>query len=84
MRTTSAGTFLDVAARLDYLVELGCNAIQLLPILEFETPTSLGYNGTDLYSPEVPYCVTPDELDWRLAQIDEMLARFRKPSITKA
>ncbi|MEZ2311975.1 hypothetical protein AB6809_35875 [Paraburkholderia sp. RCC_158] len=55
-----------------------------MPIREFETSTSLDHNGTDLYSTEMLYCVTADELDWRLAQNNAMLARFRKPSITKA
>jgi 1,4-alpha-glucan branching enzyme len=84
VRATRGGTFLDVASRLDHLVGLGVNAIQLLPIQEFETPNSLGYNGSDLYSPEMAYCVTPDELDWRLAEINGALARLRKPPLTKA
>jgi 1,4-alpha-glucan branching enzyme len=83
VRATRGGTFLDVAAKLDYLVGLGFNAIQLLPIQEFETPNSLGYNGTDLFSPEIPYCATSDELDWRLAQVNAALAGIDKPGLTK-
>jgi 1,4-alpha-glucan branching enzyme len=48
----SDGSFFDVIQRVPYLAALGVNAIELLPIQEFPTTFSLGYNGTDLYSPE--------------------------------
>ena len=46
------GSFFDVIQRVPYLATLGVNAVELLPIQEFPTTFSLGYNGTDLYSPE--------------------------------
>jgi 1,4-alpha-glucan branching enzyme len=46
------GRFFDVIQRVPYLADLGVTAIELLPIQEFPTTFSLGYNGTDLYSPE--------------------------------
>jgi 1,4-alpha-glucan branching enzyme len=46
------GSFFDVVQRVPYLADLGVNAIELLPIQEFPTSFSMGYNGTDLYSPE--------------------------------
>jgi 1,4-alpha-glucan branching enzyme len=46
------GSFFDVIQRVPYLAALGVNAVELLPIQEFPTTFSLGYNGTDLYSPE--------------------------------
>jgi len=49
------GSFLDVVQRVPYLASLGVNAVELLPIQEFPTTFSLGYNGTDLYSPEDQY-----------------------------
>ena len=52
-------TFLDVIDRLPYLVELGINALEPLPIVEFPTDTSEGYNGTDYYSPESLYAIAP-------------------------
>jgi 1,4-alpha-glucan branching enzyme len=82
VRATRGGTFLDVVAKLDHLAGLGINAIQLLPIQEFETPFSLGYNGTDLFSPEIPYCSTPAEVAWRISGINTMLARYGKPPLT--
>ena len=44
-----AGTFLDVASKLPHLAGLGVTAIQLLPIQEFQTRFSQGYNGTDYF-----------------------------------
>ena len=52
------GRFLDVIQRVPYLASLGVNAIALLPIQEFPTMFSMGYNGTDLYSPENQYAET--------------------------
>jgi 1,4-alpha-glucan branching enzyme len=46
----------------EYLADLGVNAVQPLPLVEFRTPWSLGYNGTDIFSPKMDYCVGPDEL----------------------
>jgi 1,4-alpha-glucan branching enzyme len=51
------GTFLDVACKIPYLAGLGVSAIQLLPIQEFQTEFSLGYNGTDYFSPEMDFAV---------------------------
>src|SRR5947209_4092677 len=55
VRARRGGRFLDVATRLGYLRDLGINAIQLLPIQEFETEFSAGYNGVDYFSPEGEY-----------------------------
>ena len=44
-RASRGGRFLDVATRLGYLRDLGVTAVQLLPIQEFETEFSEGYNG---------------------------------------
>jgi len=49
------GYFLDVAAKLPYLASLGVNAIEPLPVVESANYPSLGYNGTDYYSPENDY-----------------------------
>jgi 1,4-alpha-glucan branching enzyme len=49
------GSFLDVLERVPYLAALGVNAVEPLPVQEFPTSFSLGYNGTDLYSPENLY-----------------------------
>jgi 1,4-alpha-glucan branching enzyme len=43
------GTFLDVASKIPHLSALGITAVQLMPIQEFQTQFSLGYNGTDYF-----------------------------------
>ena len=67
------GTFLDVARKLPYFLDLGVTALQLLPIQEFETRFSLGYNGTDYFSPEMDYAVADDDLPSYLASVDALL-----------
>ena len=68
------GTFLDVAAKIPYLAELGVTAIQLLPIQEFHTEFSQGYNGIDYFSPEMDYAVADDALPDYLPAINQRLA----------
>jgi 1,4-alpha-glucan branching enzyme len=57
-----AGTFLDVTRKIPHLAELGVTGIQLLPIQEFQTQFSLGYNGTDYFSPEMDLAVEDEDL----------------------
>src|SRR5258708_13384333 len=82
VRRGRGGMFLDVAEKLQPLQTLGVNAIQLLPIQEFETPLSMGYNGVDYFSPEGEYLVPPDQLGWRLASVNRTLERFCKQPLT--
>ncbi|HKI30916.1 MAG TPA: alpha-amylase family glycosyl hydrolase [Gemmataceae bacterium] len=49
------GTFATAAARLKYLAELGINAIELMPIAEFEGSRSWGYNPAHLFAVETTY-----------------------------
>ena len=81
VRAARSGTFLDVAEKLEHLRNLGVNAIQLLPIQEFETPLSMGYNGVDYFSPETEYLVATEDLGWRLMHINRTLASFGKPPL---
>ena len=67
------GTFLDVARKLPYLAELGVTAIQLMPIQEFQTQFSLGYNGTDYFSPEMDFAVADADLPSYLEAINRLL-----------
>ena len=48
---------LDVVERIEYFADLGVNAIMPLPFQEYQGENSLGYNGTDLFSPEMDYAV---------------------------
>jgi 1,4-alpha-glucan branching enzyme len=74
-RATQYATFLDLIERIPYLRDLGVNAVQLLPIQEFATQSSLGYNGVDYFSPEMEYQVDdPAELARHLNSVNALLA----------
>ena len=73
-RFPKTGTFLDVVDRIPYLADLGVTAIQLLPIQEFPGDFSLGYNGTDYFSPEMSYVVDDADLGPYLARANALLA----------
>lgn len=49
------GTFDTVAARLDYLRELGINCILLLPVMEFPGDHGLGFNPSHPFAVEYAY-----------------------------
>jgi len=49
--STSSGTFADAMAFVDKLTDLGVNAVELLPVLEFDGDLQWGY-GTSLF-----YCL---------------------------
>ena len=75
--------FLDLLDRVDYLRDLGINGVQFLPIQEFPSQTSRGYNGLDLYSPEMDYHVADDgELNRYLGKANALLARANQPPLT--
>ncbi|MBA4142009.1 MAG: malto-oligosyltrehalose trehalohydrolase [Nitrosospira sp.] len=49
------GTFAGVMARLDYLVELGVTAIELMPVADFPGARNWGYDGVLPYAPDSRY-----------------------------
>ena len=49
------GTFEGVIGRLDHLVELGVDAVELMPVAQFSGPRGWGYDGVDLYAPHELY-----------------------------
>lgn len=55
------GRFQDVIDRLDYLADLGINAIELMPVQQFPGESSWGYNPVFYFSPARSYG-NPDEL----------------------
>jgi 1,4-alpha-glucan branching enzyme len=70
-----ASTFLDVIGKIEYLVALGVNVLQPLPIDELETDPSMGYNGADYFSLDFPYVVSGQAaLSGYLATINRLLA----------
>lgn len=79
------GKFLDVILQLEHLVELGVNAIQPLPIVEFPTEFSFGYNGTDYFSPESDYAVSDlNQLQVYLNEINRLLIAKQQPAYEMA
>lgn len=72
-RFPKTGTFLDVVDKVPYLADLGVTAVQLLPIQEFPGDFSLGYNGTDYFSPEMAYGVSDGELGAYLPRVNALL-----------
>ena len=69
-----ASTFLDLIGKIPYLVALGINVLQPLPIDEVETDPSMGYNGADYFSPDFPYVVSDSAaLTQYLATINGLL-----------
>lgn len=55
------GTFLDAIEHLDWLVELGVTAIELMPVADFPGARNWGYDGVLLYAPDSSYG-RPDDL----------------------
>ena len=81
----AASTFLDVLGKIEYLAALGINVLQPLPIDEFETSPSLGYNGADYFSPDLPYAVyEPEALASYLTLANRLLAAKGQPALTIA
>jgi 1,4-alpha-glucan branching enzyme len=69
-----SGSFLDVAEKLPYLADLGVTAIQPLPIQEFPTDYSLGYNGVDYFAPESEFAVDDAGLPPYVERLNRLLA----------
>ncbi len=85
LRQTRYARCLDLLCRIDYLRDLGVNAIQPLPIQEFPTQFSLGYNGCDYFSPEMEYLVEDDnELQSYLPIVNRLLAAHDKTPLSLA
>src|SRR5262245_32220848 len=74
-----AGTFLDVARKIPHFMDLGVTAIQLMPIQEFQTEFSLGYNGTDYFSPEMDFAVENADLGPYLTEVNKLLGAMGQP-----
>jgi 1,4-alpha-glucan branching enzyme len=82
IRGNRVSKLLDVLDRVEYLADLGVQAVQLLPIVEFRSPSSQGYNGTDIFSPEIDYCVAGNELLVYLDRVNRRLTAKGQPPLT--
>ncbi len=81
-RRLSVARFLDLLDRVEYLRDLGINAVQLLPVQEFPGESSRGYNGLDLFSPEMDYEIPAHQLGRYLSRANALLAAHGKPPLT--
>jgi maltooligosyltrehalose trehalohydrolase len=52
---SAAGTFDGVIEHLPHLVELGVDAVELMPVAEFSGDHGWGYDGVDLFAPHHVY-----------------------------
>src|SRR6185437_16164682 len=52
---TTDGTFDAAIEHLDHLVELGVDAVEVLPIAAYDGDSGWGYDGVDLYAVHEPY-----------------------------
>ena len=52
---TSGGTYKALTKRLDYIQNLGVNAVELMPITEFDGNMSWGYNPALYFAPDKAY-----------------------------
>jgi maltooligosyltrehalose trehalohydrolase len=52
---TETGTFLSAIEKLDYLVELGVKALEIMPVADFPGNWNWGYDGVLLYAPSRAY-----------------------------
>jgi len=52
---SAAGTFAGVESRLDYLVDLGVTAIELMPVSDFPGRRNWGYDGVLPFAPDASY-----------------------------
>ena len=57
---TRQGTFASIIERVPYLVELGIDAIELMPVAEFSGSRGWGYDGVDLFAPHHAYGTVDD------------------------
>lgn len=83
-REQRVAKFLDVLDRVEYLADLGVNAIEPLPIVEYSTPRSLGYNGSDLFSPEMDYQVPEGDVAGYLPAVNRLLTQKGRAPVTAA
>jgi 1,4-alpha-glucan branching enzyme len=75
---------LDVVDRIEYWRDLGVNAVMPLPFQEYQGENSLGYNGTDLFSPEMDYSVPAADLAPYLSRVNRLLTANGARPLTAA
>lgn len=80
-RIVRKAKFLDIIHKIKHLADLGITAVQLMPIIEYQSPHSMGYNGTDMFSPEMDLFVPKEELADYVHHLNALLAQKGKELI---
>ena len=75
---------LDVVDRIEYFADLGVSAVMPLPFQEYQGENSLGYNGTDLFSPEMDYAVAAADLAPYVPRVNQLLTAKGLAPLTQA
>jgi isoamylase len=88
------GTFSGVIEKIPYLKQLGVTAVELLPVMQFDSkevlrmapdgsgplPNYWGYSTINFFAPEDSYCVSPDEGD-HLREFRDMVKALHRAGI---
>jgi glycogen operon protein len=88
------GTFSGVIEKIPYLKELGITAVELLPVMEFDSKEVLraapggsgplhnywGYSTTSFFAPEGSYCVSPEQGE-HLREFRDMVKALHRAGI---
>jgi 1,4-alpha-glucan branching enzyme len=82
IRPNRVSKILDVADRIEYLADLGVNAILTLPFQEFSNEYGLGYSGVDLFSPEMDYSVSAADLPRYMTRVNRLFSAKGQPPVT--
>jgi 1,4-alpha-glucan branching enzyme len=84
LRRHHVARFLDVLDRFEHIAALNVTGVQFLPIVEWQTSRSLGYNGTDIYSPEMDHFVPVQELGRYAERLTQLRAEAGAPAIDQS
>ena len=84
LRRSRVARFLDVLDRFEHVRQLNVSGVQLLPIVEWQTGRSLGYNGTDLFSAEMDYFVLTSELGRYADLLNRLRAEAGAPALLES
>lgn len=57
---TEEGSFAAAIGRLDHLVDLGINTIEIMPVADFKGRWNWGYDGASLFAPDASYGAPED------------------------
>lgn len=78
-----AGKFKGLIEKIPYLKSLGVNAVELMPVFDFDVNDGKnvwGYGTTGFFAPESTYCITPNKAS-HVREFRDMMRAFHKAGI---